>query len=283
MSSSSKLTATNVNISTGLMLPFYEVDPGDGSSGEIAYVNGELKYFINDNWLNILDKNADGSTAEKAALSATSLRQTLGASAVNGPYWYKFSDGTTRRLYTDFSTFSNYSFVMSTRLSSADHLQYLTTERNPNDLALTPANLSAPTQSSKLSDAQLNEIIGLNTIRYAIVGPYSVFYRMNDSWISNFGAAASCGYTTPYYNAYATPSNTPAWRTDSSGNFGACGGGYDNVGNWLVLTGIHTNDAAYTGGYTGASPLRATPPSQYTASNAGNNAWGVPGYVFLSW
>lgn len=281
--SSSKLTATNVNISTGLLLPFYDANPGDGSLGEIAYVNGELKYYINGEWLNILDKSEDGSTPEKAATSATLLKQTLGASAVNGPYWYKFSDGTTRRLYTDFTTFASYPFVMVTRLSSADNLQYLTTERNPSDLASTPVNLSAPTQSAKLSDAQLNEIISSNTIRYVIVGQYSVFYRMNDNWTSNFGASGSCSYTTTYYNAYATPANTPSWRTDSSGNFGACGGGYDNSGQWLVLSGIHVNDSRYNGGYTGASSFRGTPPSQYITSTTGNNSWNVPGYVFLSW
>lgn len=242
-----------------------------------------LEIYNGTEWGSVSGSGLDGSSESKAAPSASTLRTTLGASATNGSYWYKFSDGTTRRLYTDFTTFSNYSFVMSTRLSSADHLQYLTTERNPEDLALVPANLSAPSRSSKLSDAQLNEIITTNTIRYAIVGPFSVFYRMNDSWTSNFGAAASCSYTTPHYNSYATPSNTPSWQTSWAAYQGACGGGYDNASNWLILTGIHTNDANYTGGYTGASSFRGTPPAQYTASNAGNGSWGVPGYVFLSW
>lgn len=129
----------------------------------------------------------------------------------------------------------------------------------------------------------MNEIIVSNTIRYVITGNKSVFYRMNDNWTSNFGAAASCSYTTSYYNAYATPNNSPTWRTDSSGNFGACGGGYDNTGAWLVLSGIHTNDANYKGGYTGASGFRTSPASQYIAANTADGNWGAPGYVLLSW
>lgn len=225
----------------------------------------------------------DGSSAALAAPNATTLKATLGGSPSNGAYWYSFSGGVTRQLWTDFTTYSNYPMVMATRLSVADHFQYYTTENNPSDLASTPSNGSAPSRSAKLSDAQLNEIITTNTIRWVIVGQHGAFYRMNDSWTSNFGAPASCGYTTGYYNAYATPSNSPSWRTDSAGNFGACGGGYDNTSAWILLSGIHVNDSNYTGGYTGSSTFRGSVPSYLTTGSYGDSQWNVPGYVLLSW
>ena len=55
-------------------------------------------------------KRRDGST-ENVAISATALKQTLGASASNGAYWYQLIDGTTQQLYTDFNTFAPYNFV----------------------------------------------------------------------------------------------------------------------------------------------------------------------------
>lgn len=84
--SSSKLTATNINISSGLVLPIYDYDPGVGSNGEIAYIGGQLKYFIDGSWVYILDKNNDGSTAEKAAVSAEAIK-LINPSASDGVYW----------------------------------------------------------------------------------------------------------------------------------------------------------------------------------------------------
>jgi hypothetical protein len=220
-------------------------------------------------------------TQTNPATSATALKAS--GVSTNGAYWYSFSGGVTRQLYTDFTTYSNYPMVMATRLSSADNLQYLTTENNPGDLSSTPTNGVAPSRSAKLSDSQLNEIIVANTIRWVILGQFAVFYRMNDNWTSNFGTPANCSYTTGYYQNYATPSNTPTWLSFGIVS-GGCGGGYDRFGNnWLLLTGIHTNDAGYTGGYTGNSSDRGSAPSQYTAGSYANDTWNVPGYVFLSW
>lgn len=220
-------------------------------------------------------------TLSNPASSATALKNA-GISA-NGVYWYSFSGGVKRQLYTDLTTYSNYPMVLVTNLSTADVNQYLTTENNQGDLATVPSNGVAPSRSAKLSDAQLNEIIVLNTIRWVILGQFAVFYRMNDSWTSNFGSAANCSYSPGYYQNYATPSNTPTWKSFSQ-YAGGCGGGYDELGaNWLLLSGIHTNDPTYTGGYTGNSTQRGTAPLQYTTGTYGNDAWGTPGYVFLSW
>jgi hypothetical protein len=282
MAISSKLTSTNINISSGLILPVHTNDPGDGAVGEIVYVDGQFKYYLDGDWTYILDTKNDGSTAEKAALSATLLKATLGTSATNGSYWYKFSDGGTRRLWTDFTTYSNYSFVMVTRIWSGSQNQYLTTEENVTDLATIPSN-TAPTRHSKLSDAYMNEIIVPNSIRWAIVGNGSTFYRLDDSpqWFSNHGVNQSCGGNTGFYSGYATPSNAPNWI--SNGPTQACGGSYDASGTWLSLTGIHINDGVYFGGYSGGSSARATPPSPYSVGGTANNSWSQNGYVLLNW
>jgi hypothetical protein len=219
-------------------------------------------------------------TFDNPAPSATALKAS--GVSTNDSYWYSFSGGVKRQLYTDLTTYSNYPMVLATNLSSADHNQYFTTENNQTDLATIPANGVAPSRSAKLSDSQLNEIIVANTIRWVMVGQFAVFYRMNDSWTSNFGTPGDCTPTS-YYQNYATPSNTPNWRNFSAYS-GGCGGGYDEFGaNWLLLSGIHTNDPTYKGGYTGISSQRGSAPSQYTTGTYGNSLWNVPGYVFLSW
>jgi len=220
-------------------------------------------------------------TLTNPATSATALKAS--GVSTDGSYWYSFSGGVTRQLYTDLTTYSNYPMVMVTRLSSADHHQYVTTENNQGDLATVPSNGVAPSSSAKISDSQLNEIIVLNTIRWVIVGQFAQFYKMNDYWISNFGTVANCGASGASYQSYATPSNTPTWK--NFGNYsGGCGGGYDDGGsNWLPLSGIHVNDPTYKGGYTGSSSQRGSALPQYTTGNYSNDTWNVPGYVFLSW
>jgi hypothetical protein len=83
---SSKLTATNINISSGLILPIYDYDPGVGSNSEIAFIDGQLKYYMDGEWIFILDKRNDGSTAEKAALSAQAIK-LINPGAPDGIYW----------------------------------------------------------------------------------------------------------------------------------------------------------------------------------------------------
>lgn len=225
---------------------------------------------------------ADGSSASSAATSATSLRATLGVNAVNGSYWYRFSDGQTRQLWTDFTTYSSFSFVMVTRIWSGSQNQYLTTEENVTDLAIVPNN-TAPTRHAKLSDAYMNEIILPNSIRWAIVGNGSTFYRLDDSpqWFSNHGSSQSCGYNTGFYSGYATPNSNPNWITN--GSLQACGGSLDAGGAWLSLTGIHVPDGVYFGGYSGGSGARLSPPSPYSVGGTANDQWSQNGYVLLNW
>lgn len=279
--------AGNTVLSSGLKLPFFtNSNRPTGSLGLIIYNSEEerVEIFDGTEWISLGSSGKlDGSSPEKAALSASTLKQDLGASATNGSYWYRFNDGQTRQLWTDFTTYPNFSFVMVTRIWSGSQNQYLTGEENVTDLAITPSN-SAPSRHAKLSDAYMNDIIVPGTIRWAIVGNGSIFYRLDDNpqWYSNHGASQSCSYNRGFYDAYATPNTNPSWNT-SFGIYQACGGAYDSSNNWLSLTGIHINDGVYFGGYSGGSGFRLTPPSPYSVGGTANNSWSQNGYVLLNW
>lgn len=225
-------------------------------------------------------KFGPGSTSNPAE-SATSLKADLGVFAVNGSYWYKFQDGGIRQLWTDFTTYAPYSFVMVTRIWSGSQNQYLTTEENVTALSIVPNN-AAPTAHSKLSDTYMNQIISNGTIRWVIVGNGSTFYRLDDNpnWYSNHGASQTCNYDRGFYDGIATPSSRPSWTT-SGFSYQACGGIY--IGAWGSLSGIHTNDGVYFGGYSGGWSGRATPPSPYGNLGGSNDQWSQNGYVLLSW
>ena len=221
----------------------------------------------------------DGSSSSKPARSASALAKA--GIAENGAYWYQFEDGTVAQLWTDFTSFTNFNFVLVTRLSTADWYQYYTTANNIGDL--TVANTTAPSRSSKLSDTNMNQIIKENGVRWVIAGQKGTFYLMNDNWTSNFGTSASCSYTTSYYKAYATPANVPNWQYNFMRYQGACGGGQDASGNWLSLSGIHVNDSGYTAGYSGVSSFRGDCPKNYLCNSTGDGSWSAAGYVFLAW
>jgi hypothetical protein len=63
----------------------YDVDPGDGNAGEIAYVNGQLKYYVGGKWT-FITEGKDGSTADRAAESASAIL-AINPSASDGVYW----------------------------------------------------------------------------------------------------------------------------------------------------------------------------------------------------
>ena len=255
------------------------------ANGMIRYNsnNAAVEAYIAGSWRTVT-AGAAGSSSMPAT-SATALKTSLGAAATNGPYYYTLSSGTVQ-LYTDFTSYSNYPMVLVTKISPNDQNQYLTTANNIDDLTSITTN-TTPSRSSKISDADMNFIIAANTIRWAIVGPGMSFYRLDDSpnWYSNHGASQTCGYDRGFYDAYATPSNTPSWLTRASGYFGAyeaCGGVYTEQSQWMSLTGIHTNDGTYMGGYSGGSARRGNTPSPYQTT-ASNDQWSQGGYVFLSW
>jgi len=216
--------------------------------------------------------NLPGSLANPAT-SATQIRNS--GVTTNGAYYYALPSGTVQ-LWTDFETWSSYSFVLVTRFSSADHYQYLTTANQQADLV--SATNTAPSRSAKISDTDMNHIIVANTVKWVTGSGKQIFYRHNDSWTSNFGTPADCGYTTSYYSSYATPSNSPSWASFSQ-YAGACGGGWSNT--WLILTGIHANDANYKGVYVGGGTELSAAPAAYNLGNG--TGWGHPGYAFFSW
>ena len=253
--------------------------PASPSNGMIRYnsTTGVIEGYAGSSWVNIT--GALG-TQGNPATSATQLK-TAGTTT-NGVYYYTLSSGTVP-LYTDFTSFTNYPMVMVTRLSPNDQNQYLTTSNNQSDLAAAP-NDTTPSRSAKISDADMNTIIVANTIRWVIVAARQTFEKLPDTvaWYSNFGQNASCGYTTSLISQFATPSNTPSWQ-----NFGpyqgACGAGQDSSSSWLTLSGIHTNDGVYMGGYSGSSSYRGTASSPYLTTSSNTDSWTQGGYVLLSW
>ena len=284
---SSKITAGRIDASEALIVPIYDDTPLVGEEGFMVYAEGQMKYYSGGVWANVKERRLDGSTPEKAAVSGAQLKNTLGGNAVNGAYYYRMEDNSTLQLWTDFTSYPPYVFVMSNRLTATTQTQYLTTEDNVADLAIDP-NDTTPTRNSKMSDSNMNHIIRAGTIRWNIAGAYGIFLKYDDDpegeWYSNFGSSQSCGYTNGFWDSYATPSGTPVWNTTFANHQGACGAGKDDNNAWLVLSGIHTNDNTYFGGYTGASSYRASVGSPYiTNGQTSNSQWDQPGYVLLSW
>lgn len=279
---SSRFQSDRINSSEALSVPVYESDLLDGEDGEMMYIEGQMKYYYNGSWQNIKVKRRDGSSAASAALDATSLKQTLGANAVNGSYWYQFNDGTQTQLWTDFNSFAPYNFVMVQRTWNGSTDQRLTGSLNVTDLALNP-NDTAPTQVAKLSDINQRDIAGSGTVRWVISGAGMMFYKFSGSveWYSDFGVTGCCSCSVPsFYDGYATPSGTPNWQAGIIHN-GGCGGGQNNAGGWLTLSGIHTNDSNYKGGYNGNSTGVASTISPYLCG--GGTGWTLNGYVLMSW
>ncbi len=279
---SSRFQAERVNCSDALKVPILDNNPLDGEDGELMYIDGQLKYYYNNEWNNIKVKRRDGSTPQAAALNGTDLKNTLGSNAVNGSYWYQLVDGTTQQLWTDFTIYAPYVFVMVSRLNNSSFDQRLTGAVNAGDLALVPNDTGA-SQAAKLSDINIGGIQKAGTIRWVIAGAKQTFYRMQASpaWTSDFGTTGCCSCSSfNGYDAYATPSSAPNWQSGAIYN-GGCGGGQDSGGSWMTLSGIHINDSRYYGGYAGNSSIMSNTPSPYICG--GGTGWNINGWVLMSW
>ena len=79
--------------------------------------------------------------------------------------------------------------------------------------------------------------------------------------------------TTNYY--YRNPENRDKILS------GGCGGGQDNGGSWMTLSGIHINDSRYYGGYAGNSSTMSNTFSPYLCG--GGTGWNINGWVLMSW
>lgn len=280
------------NATSGLRLPVGTTlqRPSGAPAGEVRY-NSTLNALEvsngNNGWIQVA-LGSDGSSIQAAANSASELKQTLIARdgiATNGRYWYNLPSGTAR-LWTDFTTYAPYNFVMITVLGYNDHNHYQNGNYNQAVLEAMVPNNAPSASSGKLSDTDINHIFQPGSIRWVIVGPNQSFYRIDDQpqWYSDHGAAASCSYSRGFYNGYAIPSGTPNWRTDYNSSYEACGGLYSPT-NWIVLSGIHVNDSNYKGGYSGgASEGTNDPVSPYQSPGyASDFTWNYPGYVLASW
>lgn len=99
MASKSKLTVSNTNISSALIMPVKPSNPGDGAIGELVYVDGVLKYYNADNqWQYINEIIKDGSSQEKAADSAAAIK-TLLPGATDGVYWINLPTVGAKQVY----------------------------------------------------------------------------------------------------------------------------------------------------------------------------------------
>jgi len=275
------LKNTTINDTGFLQLPSGNTAqrPVSPSNGMLRYntTTGAIEGYAGSSWVSLV---AYGSQQNPAS-SATALKNSGQTS--NGVYYYSLTSGVVP-LYTDFTSWPSYPMVMVTRLSPNDQNQYLTTANNVGDLGTAPNDVT-PTRSAKISDIDMNTIIVANTIRWVIVAARMTFEKLPDTtpWYSNFGQSASCGYTTALISQYATPNNTPTWKNFSNYG-GACGGGYDAGGsNWITLSGIHTNDGIYMGGYSGSSADRGIASSPYLTTAGNTDSWSQGGYVLLSW
>ena len=129
----------------------------------------------------------------------------------------------------------------------------------PEDLA---AFTTSPNRVSKLSDDEINALLGKGGTRWATAANQRTFYRMTDSpWYSNHGDKGSCNYKRNFYDAWAEPSANPVWQT--SIQYISCGGIYDGK-VYHALSGSHAQDSIFQGAFNGAN----------------ENKWSQNGYVF---
>lgn len=176
MAISSKLTSTNINISSGLILPVHTNDPGDGAVGEIAYVNGQLKYYKDGKWLFITDGGV-GTSAGSPATNAAQIRAS--GISVDGNYWYQPTGASAPlELYTNFSNApAGKGYVLVAR--GRESLNWWNTD-GQNTGQLLSSNLTTNTPISVLPNTFVNGLINSqwNGMRF-------ITNRMNslDSWL----------------------------------------------------------------------------------------------------
>ena len=123
--------------------------------------------------------------------------------------------------------------------------------------ALNPADLNnvnlmfKPSRVAKLSDAEINALLGKGGTRWVIAGNKMTFYRMTyKPWNSNHGATSTCAYKRDFYDAWAEPAAQPIWQTTAK--YIGCGGIHDGK-KWGALSGGHFNGSTLIGGFDGTA------------------------------
>ena len=120
-----------------------------------------------------------------------------------------------------------------------------------NPLALYPEDLAtfttSPSRVSKLSDAEINALLGTGGTRWVTAGTKGTFYRMTDRpWYSDHGVKDTCAYKRDFHDAMAVPSTKPVWETSLT--YTGCGGAHDGK-DWGALSGMHAKSNRYTGAF----------------------------------
>ena len=167
-------------------------------------------------------------------------------SAKNGVYTIQpLPSGKSYQVYCNMQEYGGgWTLVTLIKGSSGDHW---------NPAALYPEDLSkfttSPKRASKLTDAEINALLGKGGIRWVTAQSKRTFYRMSkDPWYSNHGIKNSCGYKRTFYDAWAEAGKNPTWKTTMK--YIACGGVQDG-GSWGALSGIHVNPPTHKGAYDG--------------------------------
>jgi len=174
---SSKLTAANVTMSSGLILPVYSSDPGDGNNAEIIYSNGQLKYYsaTDKAWKYIVTAVKDGLTSATAVDKSTDIL-TVNPSAPTGWYWIKVNN-TPQQYWVD-NSFEGGGWVM---------------------VASHPINVSIPTTLTYAQAAQ--STAGYSSSTYGSGDPKTYSMWVGLAGWSAITTANAAGKNFVYYTA----------------------------------------------------------------------------------
>ena len=197
--------------------------------------------------------------AEKVYPQSCDAIKTENPSATSGAYTIRpLASGSSYKVYCNMRDYGG-GWTLVTLIKSDRADQWKPAALYPGDLA---RFTTRPSRVSKLSDAEINALLGRGGTRWLTAGAKQTFYRMTDKpWFSNHGRPKSCGYKRNFHDAWAEPSTKPTWNMTAK--YVACGGIYTGK-TWLALSGIHTSQPGST--------LGAFDPQK---------GWKQNGYVFV--
>ena len=198
--------------------------------------------------------------AEKFHPQSCDAIKTENPSAKNGAYTIKpLPGGSSYSVYCNMQDYGG-GWTLVTLIKSDRGDQWNPAALYPGDLA---RFTTRPSRVSKLSDAEINALLGRGGTRWVTANTKQTFYRMTDRpWVSNHGKPNACSYKKDFYDAWAEPSTRATWSM--AVKYIGCGGIYTGK-EWLALSGIHANPWNNLAG--------AYDPSR--------RAWKQNGYVFV--